>query len=1553
MDDIAAPRTEAERAAFAAWAVGVLGDLMSRSRYADAVELGARTVAELERLAPDDVLARAEITAVTVHAIDRTGDTEAAERAGLATQLDLWEMWPGLVAAVDGPAAAATVEAVGRALAGADAGADDVDVWRLVRARRALGVVENNLGVVYQRVGDLTTAYRHLTRALALRDGRPEDRYLHSQTLGNLGGVALAAGDAGQAVELLERSAAVAEEIPEVLGFAGFVATLSALAHAHVVAGRPRAAEAVLRRAGDVARAQTPMSPRAVAGVDTRLAELLLECGCLGEARVLAEQAAARLAGDDDPAFAAQARWVLASARWGQGDVHGATRLFAAAARVQDAGLFRFLQMGDEDTRLRFAAGSRGAVDTLVSHALAARTADADRAAHATVLRRKSLATEIHFRRAAETRLPDLGPVLDGRSDTASLRSRISAALVSGGGVDEVGALVEQLRERERVLGFGERLLRDGTGRDGGAFTAWSERWLGAPESLPHALPECSVLVDYVRYLRTGPPPWDGTPADVRYAAFVVEPGTEHPRLVDLGPAGVIDALVTDLRRSLADDGELFATGRTPEYAGSRTEKLAETVRTTVLDPVLDLLPADPRTLLVSPDAALAAVPFGILPWDGGHLDDRFDVVFVETARDLLREPGPGPSGDPVVVADPDAGSPAGHWFGPLPGARAEGVEVAALLGVQPLVGAEATTARLAAVVRPSVLHVAGHGWYLPERAGDDDPPWAAHPRLRTLAGSDGARARGARSGLVLAGFTTGWFGGSLPDELGNGLLTADEVARLDLEGTELVVLSACDTAAGSAVALEGVLGLRRAFAQAGARSVLSTLWAVPDRPGKLLATAFHRQLLDGASRAEALTLAQQEVRRRYPHPYAWGAFVLHGEPGPLPDTLRRRLPAHPAAPVRRRRVDLALRRGDDRRALELLSDPVPRDAGSATLLGRLLAVAGRTDDAVAVLRPLADDGHAPAAVELAGIHRRAGRRDEAIAWLRRVVEGDGSAVHDLVDLLTDDGRGDDAQRVLRDAAERGDPRAMAAAGDAESLAGRSAEAEAWWRRAAEAGEPVAAAALARAAHRHGDVDQHDTWWLRAARNGHAAAAIDLGVVAHEQGRTADARALWTAGAEAGDATCAHNLGVLAWQLGHAGADTWWRRAAVRGQAGSANRLAEFAERCGLRTEAAIWWEHAARLGHDTAGVSLGLYLLDRGETDAAERWLRLAAESGQRPEAARGWGMLLRARGDTTCADWLRRAADAGDSAAATVLATDALQAGDADTAQVWVRRALENPVGDALALVGDWTAQGGDVATAVQWWTAAAQRGHERSAARTAACLMRDRAGADAGSATALFAAVPDPASEVTRRVVRLAGCGETALRDLAGRGHVHAHHDLALLADLRGDTAEAASHLAAAADAGDAAALLPAATFAAAAGQDGRRWLRRAAELGTAAAVARARASGLAATDRWWEQRAAEITDAERALAVAVDPSTAPDDAERHIRVAADLGLAEAVERLAATLVANGSPDAERWVEEAFWIGDFLRPNAWATDLFERGRTDDAELWWARCRRAARGR
>jgi len=230
----------------------------------------------------------------------------------------------------------------------------------------------------------------------------------------------------------------------------------------------------------------------------------------------------------------------------------------------------------------------------------------------------------------------------------------------------------------------------------------------------------------------------------------------------------------------------------------------------------------------------------------------------------------------------------ANQWhFGRLPATRVEGVQIGRLLGVSPWLQTDALEARLKQRRSPRILHLATHGFFLADQERDPNKEARAFGALS----GDLGRLSGPlpenpllRSGLALAGANAWLNERPLPPEAEDGLLTAEDVSGLDLLDTELVVLSACETGLGEIRTGEGVFGLRRAFVLAGAKTLVMSLWKVPDDATRALMVDFYHRLLAGEGKADALRNAQQTLRAKpeYADPYFWGAFICQGDPGPL-----------------------------------------------------------------------------------------------------------------------------------------------------------------------------------------------------------------------------------------------------------------------------------------------------------------------------------------------------------------------------------------------------------------------------------------------------------------------------------------------------------------------------------------------------------------------------------------------------------------------------------------------------------------------------------------------
>ena len=169
----------------------------------------------------------------------------------------------------------------------------------------------------------------------------------------------------------------------------------------------------------------------------------------------------------------------------------------------------------------------------------------------------------------------------------------------------------------------------------------------------------------------------------------------------------------------------------------------------------------------------------------------------------------------------------------------------------------------------PQVLHIATHGFFLPQAEQKRKEPGMMNESQYSFADNPLLR-----SGLVLAGANHAWSGHPPVDGSEDGIVTAYEIAQLNLGNTELVVLGACETALGDIKGGEGVFGLQRAFKLAGVKKMIVSLWQVPDKETAELMTAFYNYWLKGQPIEQAFARAQSEMRKQYPAFY-WAAFVL------------------------------------------------------------------------------------------------------------------------------------------------------------------------------------------------------------------------------------------------------------------------------------------------------------------------------------------------------------------------------------------------------------------------------------------------------------------------------------------------------------------------------------------------------------------------------------------------------------------------------------------------------------------------------------------------------
>ena len=488
---------------------------------------------------------------------------------------------------------------------------------------------------------------------------------------------------------------------------------------------------------------------------------------------------------------------------------------------------------------------------------------DAVRAACDVVLRRKLIesdaARHIHHIASSDPELRET------YNQLSRLRSQIGAArLVDYAAIKYDAGLAEGVAQKER-------LEADLAAAVGGYKLPTSNS-----RDIEARLSSDTALVEYL-YL-----PWiPATPGDqeeqpAHYVAFIIR--RDYPcELVDIGLAPMIDAAIAKYQPVTTWRGRDFNGGDEVEV----NQETGLNLREMILDPITQKIQACSR-LIFAPDGELSRISIGALPYEDTYVIDTYQISYVTTGRDMLpmgreRKAKHTP---PVVIADPDydfgisKAENTDRIFHRLNGARDEGIEIAKLLGVDPVLDADATEELLKGLSSPIILHIATHAYYQDESVDKSQARIHRPVKEVIMAGLRGG-------GIALAGANTGLLvNRAIGQGADEGLVNADDVLEIDLSGTQLAVLSACETALGEVQIGQGVMGLRRSFVVAGVDTMVMSLWRVPDIETAELMKVFYREILQGKGCGEALVTAQQEFSSR--DVYLWGAFICQGNTDPI-----------------------------------------------------------------------------------------------------------------------------------------------------------------------------------------------------------------------------------------------------------------------------------------------------------------------------------------------------------------------------------------------------------------------------------------------------------------------------------------------------------------------------------------------------------------------------------------------------------------------------------------------------------------------------------------------
>jgi CHAT domain-containing protein/Tfp pilus assembly protein PilF len=727
-----------------------------------------------------------------------------------------------------------------------------------------VGISLNNLAIIYDGRGDHPKAETLNLRALAILEkslGPEHPRIAHP--LNSLAAKCYHRGDYSKAETLYKRALTAREKVlgPEHPDVAH---SLSLLANLH-------------RRKGDYAKAESLFQRALAINERTLGAEHSHTAGTLTFLAVL---------------YAAK------------GDVAQAITFLSRANAAVERNFALNLAIGSERQKLAYLASfSRQTDFTLSVHSQTApNDPQALNLAFTTLLHRKgrgldaitdTIATIRRHATIEDRALFDR--LVDARSQLATLKFKEPNAADPDTDQARLKPLEEQIEKLEAEL----------SARSAG-FRAQSQPVTIA--AVQAALPAASALVEFARYTPMEPRTDKGSPP--HYLAYLLAP-QGRPRWVDLGEAAPIDRAVDAWRLALR--GNRVDAKR---LARELDEKIMRPVRSS-LQSGQSVQSGQPgageiRHLLIAPDGSLNLIPFAALVDEQNrYLIERYNISYLTSGRDLLRLQYSLPSqGAPLVVADPLFGrvasvtaradqrsgnSPSHHRVGrrsdpgqsgqivfrPLPGTKGEALAIKAVLPEAALLlQQEATEAALKRARAPRILHIATHGFFLTDQqaqqaemgdVADDNPlvsdlrlsKWTTHVEESLL-----------RSGLALSGANRNKNGDD------DGVLTALEVAGLDLSGTRLVVLSACDTGVGEVKNGEGVQGLRRALVLAGSESQVMSLWPVTDEGAKELMIDYYKALQRGEGRSEGLRQVQLRMLRseKWRHPFYWAAFIQSGE---------------------------------------------------------------------------------------------------------------------------------------------------------------------------------------------------------------------------------------------------------------------------------------------------------------------------------------------------------------------------------------------------------------------------------------------------------------------------------------------------------------------------------------------------------------------------------------------------------------------------------------------------------------------------------------------------
>ncbi len=755
---------------------------------------------------------------------------------------------------------------------------------------RDVATTLNNMALVYRSKSDFDKAEQLFNRALEIREKvlGPEHPDI-GPTLHNLAIVYRSTGSYDKAERLYKRALEIYEKAlgPE---HPNVASTLNNLGITQVDMGNYDKAEQLYNRALEIReKALGPEHPN-VASTLHNLAAVYRNKGDFDKAEQLNQRAikiAEKALGPEHPNVSEMLNH-LAILYAAKGDLAQAITTQLRADKIIEHNIALNLVAGSERQKLAYQASLSEPTDrTLSLHTRSAPdSVEARGLAATTILRRKvrvldALADSLKTLRQRFSQQDQ--KLLDQLNDTIAQL----AGLVLNGPQRMTPA---EHQARIKSLEAQREELEAEISRRSAEFRAASQPVTLA--AVQAAIPANAALIELAVYRPFDPKAKSDKAAfgESRYVAYIIRKQSEV-QWKELGEARAIDGAIEELRKALRDPKR------------KDIEQLARAVDEKIMRPVRPLL-GDATHLLVSPDGALNLIPFeALVDEQNRFLIERYSFNYLTSGRDLLRlQVARNSPGNPLVLADPSFGEPEtariakadtrklnershgrkrqsvttgndlSHvYFAPLDGTQREARTIKSLFPeVSLLTRSEATEAHLKQVAAPRLLHIATHGFFL------SDGPTASDTRgTRAISASAKIENPLLRSGLALAGANLRSSGTG-----DDGILTALEASGLNLWGTKLVVLSACDTGVGEVKNGEGVYGLRRALVLAGAETLVMSLWPVSDYVTREMMTAYYKGLKQGQGRGEALREVQLSMLKHKgrEHPFYWASFIQSGE---------------------------------------------------------------------------------------------------------------------------------------------------------------------------------------------------------------------------------------------------------------------------------------------------------------------------------------------------------------------------------------------------------------------------------------------------------------------------------------------------------------------------------------------------------------------------------------------------------------------------------------------------------------------------------------------------